>query len=184
MNKLALSAAVFALFLMSGCGNEGNSNTNAGGGAAVSSGSNNAEAADAVTTASIVDNEAAFKHAISKDGTWIAAVLRSMTFSEELVVDGPFLHNGEPARKIALYTQDEDQDITDSFALTAPKLIIKSENTRLEGGIFIGDVYVEADGFTVVSATVRGNIYFADKQYLSTFHLGDQGIVSGSAKVQ
>ncbi|AIQ48422.1 hypothetical protein R70723_22765 [Paenibacillus sp. FSL R7-0273] len=181
MNKLSLSAAVLALFLVSGCGNDGSGNPS-GNGAAVNT--NNAGEPDAVATASIVDNEAAFRNALSKDGTWIAAALRNLNFGEELIVDGQFVHNGEPARKIALYTQDEDQDITDSFSLTAPKLIVKSENTRLEGGIFIGDVYVEADGFTVVSATVRGNIFFADKQYLSTFHLGDQGIVSGSAKVK
>ena len=173
MNKLALGAAAITLILMTGCGNSAaNVNTNG------------TEATDAVTTASIVDNEAAFKTAISKDGTWIAATLKNLTFSEELVVDGQFVNEGKPARKLALYTQDEDQSITDSFSLTAPKLIIKSENTQLEGGIFIGDVYVEADGFSVTSATVRGNVYFANKQYFSTFNLGDQGIVTGVAKVK
>ncbi|WP_342562067.1 hypothetical protein NST84_20850 [Paenibacillus sp. FSL R7-0345] len=183
MNKITLSAAVLALILLAGCSDSGSSNAvnnNTG----TAAGTNGNVTVDAVTTASIVDNEAAFKQALSKEGTWIAAALRDFTFDEELIVDGQFVHNGEPARKIALYTQDEDQSITNSFTLTAPKLTIRSENTRLEGGIFIGDVYVEADGFTVISATVRGNVYFANKQYLSTFNLGDQGIVSGNARVK
>jgi hypothetical protein len=179
MNKLALGAAAITLALMTGCTNSTNSNT-----ADLSTAANGTEVTDAVTTASIVDNEAAFKNAISKDGTWIAATLKNLSFSEELVVDGQFVNDDKPARKIALYTQDEDQSITNSFSLTAPKLTIKSENTQLEGGIFIGDVYVEADGFSLISATVRGNIYFANKQYFSTFNLGDQGIVTGVAKVK
>ncbi|MDF9840577.1 MULTISPECIES: hypothetical protein [unclassified Paenibacillus] len=180
MNKITFGTAVLALTLLMGCSDSGSSNAvdNTAGS------TNGTGTADAVTTASIVDNEAAFRHALSKEGTWIAAALRDLTFTDELVVDGQFVHNGGPARKIALYTQDKDQSITNSFTLTAPRLTVRSENTRLEGGIFIGDVYVEADGFTIISATVRGNIYFANKQYLSTFKLGDQGMVSGSTKVK
>lgn len=94
------------------------------------------------------------------------------------------MNKEEPARKIALYTQDADHNITNSFKLTAPKLTIKSKNARIQGGTFIGDVYVEADGFTLVNATVEGNVYFANDQYKSTFNSSDQGKVTGVTEVK
>lgn len=160
MRKIASVAAVFAFVLMVGCGNATNNannatatstpeNTNNAGTTNNTGTANNQNnTTDAVTSASVVDNEEAFKRAISPEGTWIAATLKDLTFTEDLVVDGEFMNKEEPARKIALYTQDADHNITNSFKLTAPKLTIKSKNARIQGGTFIGDVYVEADGFT------------------------------------
>src|SRR5690554_3690091 len=45
---------------------------------------------DAETTASIVNEESAFKEAISEDGTWIIITLKDLDFDEELVVEGEF----------------------------------------------------------------------------------------------
>jgi len=192
MRKLAAVAAVLMFVVLVGCGNNANNNaaantnTNAGANANVDSNANgNADQpTDAVTSASVVDNEESFKKAISKDGTWIAATLKDLTFSEDLVLDGQFINKDEPARKIALYTQDADHNITASFKLTAPKLTIKSENARIQGGTFVGDVYVEANGFQVVNATVEGNVYFASDEYQSTFSAADQGKVTGVTEVQ
>ncbi|OKP75530.1 hypothetical protein A3844_19495 [Paenibacillus helianthi] len=185
MKKLAALAAVFVLTLLVGCGNSANNNTAgtntpAGNGTA----SNATAAPDAVTSASVVDNGEDFKKAISKDGTWIAATLKDLTFTEDLVVDGQFIHKNEPARKIALYTQDADHNITNSFTLTAPKITIKSENARIQGGTFVGDVYVEAKGFNVVNATIKGNVYFSDEKYQATYSASDQGKVTGVTEVK
>ena len=38
--------------------------------------------------------------------------------------------------------------------------MVRSENTRIQEGTFVGDVYVEAPGFHLVGATVDGDIYF------------------------
>jgi hypothetical protein len=183
MRRIAGLAAAFALALLVGCGNSGNDNA-ANTNPPANGGTSNAETTDAVTSASVVNNNADFKKAISKEGTWIAATLNDLTFTEDLVVEGKFINKEQPARKIALYTQDAEHNITNSFTLTAPKMTVRSENTQLQGGTFVGDVYVEADGFSVVNATINGNVYFADEQYQSTFNSADQGIVSGVTEVK
>lgn len=193
----AIAAALaLTLALLPGCGgnnaqNNGGTNArnNAGnsadnGAAGNAGGTNAGETTDAVTTASIVDNGEAFKKAISKEGTWIAATLNDLTFEEELVMEGEFIHRDEHARKIALYTQDADHNITNSFTLTAPKLTVRSQNARIQGGTFVGDIYVEADGFQIVNGTVEGNVYFANDQYMSTFSAADQGTVTGVTEVR
>lgn len=185
MRKIAAFLTVFTLTLLIGCGNN-NKADNTATNPPAETGSNAAatQAPDAVTSASVVDNGEAFKKAISKDGTWIAATLKDLSFSEDLVVEGQFINKEQPARKIALYTQDADHNITNSFKLTAPKLTVRSENTRIQGGTFIGDVYVEADGFSVVNATIEGNVYFSDAKYQATYSAADQGKVTGVTEVK
>ncbi|MFD1905380.1 metallophosphoesterase family protein [Paenibacillus rhizoplanae] len=97
--------------------------------------------------------------------------------------DNSSIRKSLPA-KIALYTQDADHNITNSFKLTAPKLTIRSENARIQGGTFVGDVYVEADGFAVVNATIEGNVYFSDDKYQATYSAADQGKVTGVTEVK
>ena len=61
------------------------------------------EEADAVTSASIVDNNEDFLKSISKDGNWITALLTDLSFEEELVLEGDgFESNGKPDRKIEI----------------------------------------------------------------------------------
>ncbi|MDQ0192491.1 hypothetical protein [Paenibacillus wynnii] len=191
MKKIASLAAVLLLVLIVGCGNNdngaaGNQNgaNNAAGTTTGNTNGNADQPTDAVTSASVVDNEANFKKAISKEGTWIIATLRDMTFTEDLILEGEFTNKDKPARKIALYTQDADKNITNSFTLTAPKITIRSENARIQGGTFVGDVYVEANGFQVVNAKVQGNVYFAKDEYQATYDPSDQGSVTGVTEVQ
>lgn len=139
---------------------------------------------DAITSASIVNTEDAFLNAISKDGTWIIATLGDMKIDQELVLEGEFTNKDVVARKIALYTQDEERNITASFKLTAPKLTVKSENARIQGGTFVGDVYVETNGFKLVKATVEGNVYFASEEIKATFDTSDAGVVTGVTEVK
>jgi len=141
---------------------------------------------DVMTTASIVDNNAAFESAISNNGTWIIATLKDLTFDKDLVLDGEF-KNGKKddsgkdiiQRKIALYTQDENKKVTDRFTLTAPKLTINSLNARIQSGTFIGDVYVSAENFQLVDATIEGNIYFMTEDAKSSFTMDETSKVTG-----
>ncbi len=143
---------------------------------------------DAVTTASIVTEEEAFLNAISENGTWIIATLNDLTFDQELVLEGEFHNKDDEAqdlyRKIAPYTQDADHNVTGRFTITAPKLTVKSPNTRIQGGTFVGDVYVESNGFTLRDAKIEGNLYFASEEAKSSSDLTNAAEVTGAVEVK
>ncbi len=147
---------------------------------------------DDVTTASLVKTEEQFLKAASKDGTWIICPLNDITISKDIVVEGEFHDKDDESldlyRKLGFYAQDENRNVTERYTVTAPKMIIKSPNTRLQGGTFKGDVYVEANGFNIVDGTVDGNVYFAKQEYMDSFKLsedeGKEGKVTGETKVQ
>lgn len=146
---------------------------------------------DVVTTASIVDTPNAFIHAISKDGTWIIAILKDLTIDQELVLDGEFTNgktddNGNAIiqRKIALYSQDENRNITARYTLTAPKLTINSPEASIQHGTFKGDLYVAIKDFKLVDATIDGNIYFTTDEAQSTFTMDDTSTVSGTQELK
>ena len=104
--------------------------------------------------------------------------------TEDLIVEGEFLNKEKVARKIAIYTQDADHNIIDSFTLTAPKMIVRSENLKLQGGTFVGDIYVEAAGFRVSKATVEGNVYFATQELMDAAIPDESGVVTGAYEVK
>lgn len=146
---------------------------------------------DTVTTASIVDTEAAFEKAISNSGVWIICTLKDLTFDKELVLDGEFKNgkkddagNDVIQRKIALYEQDEARNITARYNLTAPKLTINSLNGSIQHGTFKGDLYVSANNFELVDATVDGNVYFTTDEAKNTFKMDDKSKVTGVQEVK
>jgi hypothetical protein len=196
---LVLTLAVTAA-LLAGCGQQPAANNEANSSAAATATAATAASAstatetaasastqpDAVTSASIVDNEAAFETAISKDGKWIIATLKDLTFDKELVLDGEFKNgkkddkgNDVIQRKIALYTQDENRKVTARFTLTAPKITINSPEASIQHGIFKGDIYVAGKDFKLVDQTVEGNIYFLNDEAKSTFTMDDKSKVTG-----
>lgn len=141
--------------------------------------------ADAVTTASIVNDGAALVKAVSSEGAWLAAVITDVVVDQDLVIDGEFTHNDAVDRKLALYDQDANYKITAQYTVTAPKMIVKSPNFRITGGTFVGDVYVEADGFWLdKSATVEGNIYFSTQAQLDAFIMDDTAKLVGEKSVK
>lgn len=143
------------------------------------------EEVDVVTTASIVTEANAFASALSSDGTWIAAALNDILLEEALVVEGEFTNRDVVARKIALYTQDDDRVIIDRFTLTVPSVTVKSENLTIKGGVVKGDIYVEANGFNLSEVVIEGNIYFASQEYKESFVMDeDTSEVTGSMEVQ
>ncbi len=146
---------------------------------------------DVVTTASIVDTNEAFEKAISSTGTWIICTVKDLTFNKELVLAGEF-KNGKKdesgkdiiQRKIALYAQDENRKVTARYNLTAPKLTINSPNARIQSGTFKGDLYVSADNFQLVDATVDGNVYFTTDKAKSTFKMDDKSKITGKQEMK
>jgi len=139
---------------------------------------------NAITTASIVNDEEAFLKAVSSEGTWIIAVLRDMTIEEDIVLEGEFIHNDKPERKIALYSQDENRNITARYTLTAPRLIVKSENARIQNGTFVGDIYVEANNFSLVDTKVEGNLYFSSEEYKASSNIDEKSSITGVIEIK
>lgn len=153
-------------------------------------GDNLEDGLDAITSASIVNTETGFKNAISENGTWIICTLTDLEFDEELVLDGEFTNNKQDdegndiiQRKIALYEQDENRNVTARYTLTAPKLTINSPNARIQGGTFVGDLYVSAPNFELVDAKVEGNVYFTTEEAESTFKIDDASSVTGTQEL-
>jgi len=149
------------------------------------------EQTDTETTASIVDEEAAFKSAISSQGTWIICTLKDLSFDEDLVLEGNFINGKKDdagkdivQRKIGLYTQDEDRNVTNRFTLKAPKLTINSPMASIQHGTFVGDLYVSQDNFELVDAKVDGNVYFTTETAKSTFTMDETSSVTGKQEVK
>lgn len=149
------------------------------------------EEPDVVSTASIVDSEEAFEKAIaSENGTWIIAVLKDMSFDKELELAGEYKNgkkdeagNDQIQRKIALYEQDENYNVTARYTLTAPKLTISSPEARIQSGTFKGDLYVSARNFQLVDATVEGNVYFTSEEAQSTFQMDETSKITGKQEL-
>lgn len=146
---------------------------------------------DVTTTASIVDNAEAFQKAISTSGTWIIATVKDITIDKDIVLEGEF-KNGKKdekgqdiiQRKIALYAQDENRNVTARYTLTAPKLTILSPEARIQSGTFKGDIYVSAKHFQLVDAKVDGNVYFTTDEAKSTFEMDDKSSVTGKTELK
>jgi hypothetical protein len=146
---------------------------------------------DTVTSASIVNNSAAFEKAISKNGTWIIAILKDVTTDKDLVLDGEFNNKKKDTkgkliiqRKIALYAQDAKHVVTARYTLTAPKITINSPNASIEHGIFKGDIYVENNTFQLKDNKVIGNIYFKDAAAKAGFKMDKTSSVTGKQEIQ
>lgn len=146
---------------------------------------------DGVTTASVVDNAAAFEKAIGTNGTWIIAITKDLTINKDLVLEGEY-KNGKKdkdgkdviQRKVALYTQDEKRNITARFTLTAPKFTINSPKASIQHGTFKGDLYVSSKDFQLIDTKVEGNVYFTNDEAKSTFKMDDKSSVTGKKEVK
>ncbi|WP_112179155.1 MULTISPECIES: hypothetical protein [Paraliobacillus] len=175
-------AMILSVSLLAACGSDEDASSTEG-----TEEETTEEEADVVTTASIVDEAEAFVDAVSEDGTWIIATLNDIEIDQEVVVAGEFHNSGDEAediyRKIAVYTQDDDHNITDSFTLTVPQLTVQSENLNFQGGTLAGDVYVEANGFQLhESANIDGNLTFATQEFQDSADIS--GEVSGETTVE
>lgn len=183
----ALMILMLCAFVLAGCGAEPAPNVttppaNTGG---------STSSPDAYSTPSMVTDAAGFEKAISKDGVWIICLLNDLTINKELVLDGTFTNgkkddkgNDIIQRKIALYEQDQNRNITARYTLAVPKLTINSPNASIQHGTFKGDLYVNAENFQLVDTTVEGNVYFASEAIKNTFKMDETSKITGEQKVQ
>lgn len=141
------------------------------------------EEPEAVTGASTFTDEESLMTAMGENGSWIIIFTEDFTTDQELVLEGEYTNRDAVTRKIALYDQDADRNKTELYTLTAPKLTIKSENAKLVGGTFVGDIYVEANGFLVDDSVVEGNIHFMSEEYQESFEIANGGQVTGEMEV-
>ena len=142
------------------------------------------EETDAVSSASVVSDEESFKKGISKEGTFIVLTTKDLTFEEDLVVDGTFTKADKEGKEVPVRSLAFTQTGAERYSVTAPNMIIKSENTLMEYGIFKGDVYVQAPGFTTKDATIEGNLYFATQELMDAFEIDELTKVSGETAVK
>ena len=146
---------------------------------------------DAVTSASIVDTAAAFEKAISSNGTWIICLTKDLAVDKDIVLDGEF-KNGKKddagkdiiQRKVALYAQDAERNITARYTLTVPKFTINSPEASIQHGTFKGDLYVSVKNFKLVDTTVDGNVYFTTDEAKSTFTADDKSKITGKQELK
>ncbi|TDO78287.1 hypothetical protein DFR79_13029 [Halanaerobium saccharolyticum] len=138
-------------------------------------------AQDTVSSPSVVVDEASLMNAASADGAWIVIIQQDLTVDEEIVLEGKFKNDGELDRKLALYDQDSDHNVTDRYTLKAPSITVKSPNTRFKAGTFVGDVYVAAENFKLTTGfTVKGNVYFENEAAKKTFKIENGTTVTGN----
>lgn len=157
-------------------------------GFAFAGGQGEEEGVDAMTnpTQSIIGGAADVQPAVGPDGGWI------IIFEDDVTVDSPVTVSGAvyeeegaeaPRRKLALYTQDEDRNVTARFTLTVPALVIDHVNTRIQAGIIAGDVYVQAEGFQLRDATIEGNLYFATEELQASAEIDEDSTVTGEVAI-
>lgn len=148
-------------------------------------------APDTIAAASITDDVNVFAKSIGAEGKWIVCATKDLTTDKELVLEGEFVNGKKDdagkdivQRKIALYTQDEDRNITARFTLTAPKLTIKSPVASIQHGTFKGDLYVAVEGFKLVDATIDGNVYFTSDAIKASFTMDETSKITGTQEVK
>jgi hypothetical protein len=143
---------------------------------------------DVVSTASVSDQTSVIEKALSADGNWIVAVTDDMTFDADVTVDGEFHDKGDDAsdiyRKFALYSQDDDRNVTAEYTVTVPKLVVNSENFNIVHGVIKGDIEVNANGFVLNGAKVEGNVTFTSQEFQDSATLDEEGAsVTGDVTV-
>src|SRR5690625_1334683 len=112
--KFMLISMLAMTLLFTACGNNNNEDNEANGN----------DNADVVTSASLVNDAEGFMNGVSDKGTWIVSILNDVTIDEDVVVAGTF-HDKDDAnsdiyRKIALYAQDDDRNVTAEYTRTVP----------------------------------------------------------------
>ena len=141
------------------------------------------QATDATTGPSWVTDDKSLETAINE--SWIVIVTKDLKTDKELVFKGGFENNNnEGSRLLTLYNQDENGVKSASYTLTAPKATFQQDGSKIKGGTFKGDVYVECNNFELVDATIDGNVYFKTQEAKDTFKVDDTSKVTGKMEVQ
>ncbi|MBL1230254.1 polymer-forming cytoskeletal protein [Enterococcus sp. BWB1-3] len=168
--KLALvGLAGVATLVLGACGADNDTSSDSTSTSETTEVSSTSSSADVVSTASISDDPAVLEAALSADGNWLIAATSDVTFESDVTVAGEFHDKGEESgdiyRKLALYSQDADRNVTAEYTITVPTLTVESENFNIVHGTVKGDIVVKANGFVLDGATVEGNVVFETQEY-------------------
>ncbi|GAA0085510.1 lipoprotein [Clostridium sp. CTA-7] len=145
---------------------------------------------DAVTSPSRVTDEGNLFKAV--EGSWIVILENDVNTTKEVVLNTGFkkADKNDPSkmvvtpRVLALYKKGENNAKAATYTLTTPKLTIKDENAKIEGGTVKGDVYVEVNGVILQDAIIDGNVYFKNEDAKNTFHMDEKSKVTGTMEVK
>ncbi|MGX7352200.1 hypothetical protein RU97_GL002096 [Enterococcus canis] len=194
MKRVKLVTLAASLFvaggLLAACGGNNNSSDSSASSASSTemASSGTAASSDVTTSASVSDKADVIEKALSADGNWIVGVTGDITFDKDLTIAGEFHDKGDAAnaiyRKLALYAQDENRKVTAEYTITAPKVVVESENLNIVHGTVKGDIEVKANGFVLDGSKVEGNITFDKQEFKDSAVLDKDGAsVSGEVKV-
>lgn len=147
------------------------------------------ETPDVTAGASMAVDNDSFVKAISAEGSWIVLTEQDLTFVEDLIVEGVYIHTGHDGsnatgRSLAFATANPDYSVDQRFTVTTPNFVINSPETFVEYGIIAGDVYVQAPGFNTYNARIEGNLYFATQALMDAYVQDDLTQISGSIEVK
>ncbi|KZK37989.1 hypothetical protein P7266_0950 [Lactococcus cremoris] len=170
-----LAVSVLSVSLLAACGNNNSSSSSDN----KTEQSSKAEVFAGATQGT--DSFADLQKGFAKNGAWLNATKGDMDASgKTLTVEGLFLGDGQVARKLAIYNQDDNHKITDRYTLTVDKIEVKSPGFYISNGTVKGNVDVFAPGFhaqngTVAGsvageATIDGNLTFASQDLLDAYN--------------
>lgn len=145
------------------------------------------EEVDEVTAASITQESEEVVASLADDGNWLTAITADVTVEEDITVAGTFYDGDDESadeyRKLALYAQDDERNVTDEYTLTVPMMTVESPNFRIQEGTLDGDVYVDAEGFELANSTVTGDVTFSSQEMMDAAMM-DEGTVEGEVSVE
>lgn len=190
--KTAIFTLLTLVVLLSACSNNNNNSTNQNPGSNNNTPQNTEntnenpstnETTDATTGPSWVTDNQSLEKSVKE--SWIVIITKDLTTNQELTFEGGLKKGDEVVpRLLTLYNQDENRVKTASYTLTAPKATFKQDGSKIKGGTFKGDVYVECNNFELVDATVDGNIYFNSQEAKDSFKIDDTSKVTGNLTVR
>lgn len=183
MTLIVTGAAV--VFLLAACGSDKDKSKDS----SSDSKTDSSSTTEAVSSASVSDKPDVLKKALASDGKWIVAATADVTFDEDVTVSGEFHDKGESSgdiyRKLALYSQDDDYNVTAEYTLTVPELVVESENFNIVHGTIKGDIVVKANGFVLDGTKVDGKVTFDKEEYKTSATLDKDGAeVTGEVTVK
>lgn len=186
--SLILPFTIVALLFV-GCGkskdiNETTPNTTE------SNDSKNKENVDVVTSPSRVTDEEKLIRAVNE--SWIIILENDVETSKEIVLNSGFKKPNkdnpnkmdDTSRVVALYKTNENKEKIADYTLTVPKLTIKDENTKIEGGTIKGDLYIEAKEVNLEGTTIEGNVYFNNEEEKNSFHIDEGSKITGTMEIK
>jgi hypothetical protein len=198
--SLIIPLILIATLTLIGCGNNGESTKNKdstevkednsmNNDQANTESDNDKESADAVTSSSRVSDEKSLLNALNN--SWIVILEKDITTAQEVMLKTGHQKNAEgdesekvdTPRVLVLLKKDEKDEVIDTYKLETPKLTIKDEGAKIEGGTIKGDIYIEVNNVNLQEARIEGNVFFISEEAKSSFTLDEGSSISGNMEV-